>query len=82
MVKRKEKIMSVIKCEVSNIEWVYDDDGDVGEMPDVVNMTICHDCAVTSRDEAIDFISEELSNIYGVLHNGFSVDELEITEED
>ena len=73
--------MSIIKCEVSNIEWVYDNDEDVGEMPDVVNMTICHDCMVTSRDEAIDFISEELSNIYGVLHNGFVVDELIIEEE-
>ena len=74
--------MSIIKCQVSNIEWDYDDEGDVGEMPDVVNMTIRHDCEVTSRDEAIDYISDELSNIYGVLHNGFVVDELEITEDE
>lgn len=81
--------MSIIKCEISNIEWVYDDDDDVVEnggkgsdysLPNIVHMTIQRDWEDITRDEAIDIISDELSNRYGFLHDGFSVDKLEIVK--
>ena len=76
--------MSIIKCKISNIEWVYDED-DVVEnsdnlLPNVVHMTIHSNWEDITRDEAIDIISDELSDRYGFLHDGFSVDKLEIVK--
>lgn len=79
--------MAIIKCTVSNIEWVYDDEEDIIEnggkgvehiLPNIVNMIINHTWNDITREEAIDIVSDELSDRYGFLHNGFVVDELDI----
>ena len=53
--------------EVTNIK--YDTDGESIELPKVLEIEVSDDL---DKDEIIDFISDEISNMTGFCHFGFS----------
>jgi hypothetical protein len=73
--------MILIQCVVSNIAWEFDDNDNINDIPNTVYLKINRDWDDITDDEVNDIISDELSDRYGFLHNGFSIDELIVTKE-
>lgn len=57
---------------VTNIEW--DTDGEDVDLPEEIEITIPDDECLISPEEVLDFISDEITNITGFCHSGFSTE--------
>lgn len=57
---------------VTDIEW--DTDGEDVDLPEEIEITIPDDEELNSPEEVLDFISDEITNITGFCHLGFSTE--------
>ncbi len=57
-----------MKYTVTNIS--YDTDGEVVDLPTTLEIDVPSE--ITDREEVEEYISDEISNITGFCHNGFS----------
>lgn len=71
--------MTKIKCEVSGIQWDYDE-GEEENLPTEDTIIINHPWDDITDEEVADIISDELSDRYGHLHFGFCIDDFELTK--
>lgn len=59
-----------MKAIVKNIE--FDTDGEIIDLPKQLEIEIPDD--IIDEEEISDYVSEEITNITGFLHNGFEMD--------
>lgn len=57
-----------MKYTATNIS--YDTDGEVVDLPTTLEIDVPNE--ITDREEVEEYISDEISNITGFCHNGFS----------